>query len=58
MTSNKWNLKNARKAASDQVVSGVCGGLGEHTPIPSWAWRSAFVFFFFFFFGASIYAYS
>ena len=24
-------------------LGGVCGGLGEHTPVPSWLWRVAFI---------------
>lgn len=56
MTSEKWDLKDLRKSPSDQMISGVCGGLGEHTPVPSWVWRSAFVFFSCFF-GASVLLY-
>jgi len=28
------------KSHEDLMVSGVCGGLGAHTPIPSWLWRA------------------
>ena len=38
-----WNLREMRKSAVDVQVGGVCGGLGEHTPIPSWVWRAAFL---------------
>ena len=27
---------------TDRWIGGVCGGLGEHTPIPSWVWRLLF----------------
>lgn len=27
---------------TDRVVGGVCGGLGAHTGLPSWAWRVIF----------------
>jgi phage shock protein PspC (stress-responsive transcriptional regulator) len=27
---------------SDRVIGGVCGGLGAHTGLPSWAWRVIF----------------
>jgi phage shock protein PspC (stress-responsive transcriptional regulator) len=26
----------------DRVIGGVCGGLGAHTGLPSWAWRVIF----------------
>jgi phage shock protein PspC (stress-responsive transcriptional regulator) len=29
-------------SATDRVVGGVCGGLGAHTGLPSWAWRVIF----------------
>lgn len=38
-----WNLRELRKSARDRKIAGVCGGFGEHTPIPSWLWRVAFV---------------
>ena len=38
-----WNLQGLRRSATDRQVEGVCGGLGEYTPIPSWLWRVAFV---------------
>jgi phage shock protein C len=34
-----------RCSKTDRWLGGVCGGLGEMTPIPSWAWRIAFVLF-------------
>lgn len=33
----------------DCMFGGVCGGLGEHTPVPSWFWRVGFVMLGFFF---------
>jgi phage shock protein C len=27
---------------TDKVIGGVCGGLGAHTGLPSWAWRVIF----------------
>jgi phage shock protein C len=27
---------------TDRVLGGVCGGLGAHTGLPSWAWRVIF----------------
>ncbi|OGV72159.1 MAG: hypothetical protein A3K18_21140 [Lentisphaerae bacterium RIFOXYA12_64_32] len=43
-----WNsvwatLRNLRKSSKDEMLGGVCGGLGEHTPIPTWLWRALFV---------------
>jgi len=32
-------LRRLRKSDQDSWIGGVCGGLGEHTPIPSWVWR-------------------
>ncbi len=29
-------------SGSDRVIGGVCGGLGAHTGLPSWAWRVIF----------------
>jgi phage shock protein PspC (stress-responsive transcriptional regulator) len=36
-------LRNLRKSKTDKNISGVCGGLGEHTPVPSWIWRALFL---------------
>ena len=46
MTEKNW-LQNLTKSDSDKWIGGVCGGLGEHSPIPSWVWRVLFVLFFF-----------
>jgi phage shock protein C len=42
MTEKNW-LQNLTKSVSDKWIGGVCGGLGESSPIPSWAWRLLFV---------------
>lgn len=36
-------LRNIRKSKTDYKLYGVCGRLGEHTPIPSWIWRAIFL---------------
>lgn len=38
-----WHLDALHRSAMDRQVEGVCGGLGECTPVPSWLWRVAFV---------------
>jgi phage shock protein PspC (stress-responsive transcriptional regulator) len=44
-----------RKSQKTQI-GGVCGGLGEHSPIPSWIWRALFlVIFLLFGSGALVY---
>lgn len=40
-------LRRLTKSRTDIWVGGVCGGLGEHTPLPAWVWRVAFLFFLF-----------
>lgn len=42
MTEKNW-LQTFTRSSSDCWIGGVCGGLGEHTPIPSWTWRLIFV---------------
>ena len=37
------NLHELRKSAADRQLAGICGGLGEHTPLPSWLWRVLFL---------------
>jgi phage shock protein C len=37
------SIRNLKKSATDKKIAGVCGGLGEHTPIPSWLWRALFI---------------
>jgi phage shock protein C len=41
MTSKNW-LQSLTKSETDRWIGGVCGGLGEHTPVPSWTWRLIF----------------
>jgi phage shock protein C len=36
-------LRRLTKSKKDKWLGGVCGGLGEHTPLPSWVWRLAFL---------------
>jgi phage shock protein PspC (stress-responsive transcriptional regulator) len=32
------------KSNTDKWIGGVCGGLGDHSDIPSWVWRALFLF--------------
>jgi phage shock protein C len=36
-------LDRLRRSKTDQWLGGVCGGLGQCTPVPAWAWRIGFV---------------
>ncbi len=36
-------LRRLTKSETDEWLGGVCGGLGEHTPLPSWVWRLVFL---------------
>jgi len=45
MTEKNW-LRELTKSDSDKWIGGVCGGLGESSPIPSWAWRLLFMILF------------
>ena len=36
-------LKRLRRSIHDRWIGGVCGGLGELSGVPSWAWRILFV---------------
>src|SRR5688572_6932038 len=38
-----WNLQSLRRSTTDVQIAGVCGGLGEYSPIPAWLWRVAFI---------------
>ena len=40
-------LQNFTKSEKDRWIGGICGGLGECTPLPSWTWRLLFAFLFF-----------
>jgi len=44
MTEKNW-LQDLTKSDTDRWIGGVCGGLGEHTSIPSWGWRLLFAIF-------------
>ena len=44
MTAKNW-LQNFTRSQKDRWIGGVCGGLGEHTPVPSWTWRLVFTLF-------------
>ena len=35
-------LQQLARSRSDRFIGGVCGGLGHHTDLPSWAWRVIF----------------
>jgi phage shock protein C len=35
-------LQQLTRSRSDRFIGGVCGGLGRHTDLPSWAWRVMF----------------
>jgi phage shock protein PspC (stress-responsive transcriptional regulator) len=41
MTEQNW-LQRFTKSEKDCWIGGICGGLGESTAIPSWAWRFLF----------------
>ena len=36
-------LRRLTKSNTDVWLGGVCGGLGEHSPLPSWVWRLVFL---------------
>ena len=42
-TPNQWDWRGMRKSSLDCKIAGVCGGFGEHTPLPSWMWRVLFL---------------
>lgn len=35
-------FRQLARSSSDRWIGGVCGGLGRHTDLPSWAWRLIF----------------
>jgi phage shock protein PspC (stress-responsive transcriptional regulator) len=49
-------LQELTKSNTDKWIGGVCGGLGQHSPLPSWVWRFMFSFLVLFF-GAGIVLY-
>ncbi len=42
-TVNQWDWRGMRKSSRDCKIAGVCGGFGEHSPVPSWLWRVLFL---------------
>jgi phage shock protein PspC (stress-responsive transcriptional regulator) len=52
---NSW-LSEFRRSEKDRKIAGICGGLGEHSDVPSWTWRVIFVALAFFY-GFGIIAY-
>jgi phage shock protein C len=42
MDATRSFLHQLKRSRSDRVIGGVCGGLGRHTDLPSWAWRVIF----------------
>jgi phage shock protein C len=42
-------LRGLTKSQKDKWIGGVCGGLGQHRPFPSWVWRFLFSFLFLWF---------
>jgi phage shock protein PspC (stress-responsive transcriptional regulator) len=36
-------LRGLTNSKKDAWLGGVCGGLGEHSPLPSWVWRLVFL---------------
>ena len=45
MSDKNW-LQGLAKSQKDKWIGGVCGGLGAHSPVPSWCWRIIFVLLF------------
>jgi len=41
MSEESW-LRKLTRSRDDKLLGGVCGGLGKHTPLPSWLWRVIF----------------
>ncbi len=39
---DNW-LQRFRRSSTDSWIAGICGGLGEVTPVPSWTWRVIFL---------------
>lgn len=55
MQEKNW-LQRVTKSRRDKWIGGVCGGLGEHSPVPAWCWRFLFAFLFLFY-GAGLVIY-
>ena len=45
MSDKNW-LQGLTKSRKEKWIGGVCGGLGAHSPAPSWCWRLIFVLLF------------
>ncbi|MGZ6293013.1 MAG: PspC domain-containing protein [Syntrophales bacterium] len=45
MSDKNW-LQGLTKSQKDKWIGGICGGLGEQSPAPSWCWRIIFVLLF------------
>ena len=56
MTEKNW-LQNFARSEEDSWIGGVCGGLGESTPLPSWVWRLMFVLIFAITYGMGFFIY-
>ncbi|MCF7791621.1 MAG: PspC domain-containing protein [Victivallales bacterium] len=41
MAKSFWDLRRSNR---DCIIAGICGGLGEYTPMPAWMWRALFIF--------------
>jgi len=41
--SEELKLRDLKKSATDIKLAGICGGLGEYTPVPPWLWRVIFL---------------
>ena len=35
-----WNLNALKRSRRDRLLGGICGGLGQCTPLASWVWRA------------------
>jgi len=56
MTEKNW-LQTFTKSDKDRWLGGICGGLGESTPLPSWVWRLMFVLIFAITYGMGFFIY-
>jgi phage shock protein PspC (stress-responsive transcriptional regulator) len=56
MTDKNW-LQAFTKSDKDRWLGGICGGLGESTPLPSWVWRLMFVLIFAITYGMGFFIY-
>ena len=35
-----WNFNALRRSQRDRLIGGICGGLGQCTPLAAWVWRA------------------